>query len=265
MTRTRRAVRAIITPTIAVLCLAALSATAEESTTDPGTNTADQANTGDSTGSADSTGSLDAVDSPDAPVQPETTDPVIAAIDAFIAQQNVDKQKADWKTQLSKPPKLPFTSDVSYFWRLQTNKGRIKIKLFQDSAPMHTSSTIYLTRLGFYDDVVFHRVITGFMAQGGDPTGTGRGGPGYLYAGEFESGRKHDKPGMLSMANRGPNTDGSQFFLTFVATPRLNGKHTVFGEVVAGMATVKRLEKAGSQRGTPREKLVINKATIGVE
>ncbi len=197
--------------------------------------------------------------------QPEPADKAISAIDAFITAQKVDKQKSVWKSHLTKPPKVEFSSGSSYFWNLDTNKGSIKVKLYADSAPMHVSSTIYLTRLGFYDNVVFHRVIAGFMAQGGDPTGTGRGGPGYKYAGEFDGGRTHSKPGILSMANAGPNTDGSQFFLTFVATSFLNGKHTVFGEVVDGMETVKQLEKAGSRRGTPKEKLYIEKATISIE
>jgi cyclophilin family peptidyl-prolyl cis-trans isomerase len=130
---------------------------------------------------------------------------------------------------------------------------------------MHVSSTIYLTRLGFYDDTIFHRVIPRFMAQGGDPTGTGRGGPGYKYEGEFDASVKHNRPGLLSMANAGPDTDGSQFFITFVATPHLNGKHTIFGRVVEGMDTVKELEKLGSRNGTPREELQLEKATIAVE
>ncbi len=195
----------------------------------------------------------------------ESADKAIPAIDAFIVEQNVEKT-GNWKSKLKKPPMVEFASGKSYFWNLDTNKGMIKIQLYPDSAPMHVSSTIYLTRLGFYDDIIFHRVIPGFMAQGGDPTGTGRGGPGYKYAGEFEGGRKHDKPGILSMANAGPNTDGSQFFLTFVKTPHLDGKHTVFGGVVDGMDSVEKLEKAGSRgRGTPTEKLVIEKATISVE
>ena len=198
-------------------------------------------------------------------VAEESADKAVSTIDVFITEQNVDKQKSDWKSHLTKPPKVEFESGSTYFWNLDTNKGKIKIQLYPDSAPMHVSSTIYLTRLGFYDDVVFHRVIPGFMAQGGDPTGTGRGGPGYKYAGEFTGGRKHDKPGVLSTANSGPNTDGSQFFLTFVETPHLNGKHTVFGQVVDGMETVKQLEKSGSRRGTPTEKLFIEKATISVE
>ena len=154
---------------------------------------------------------------------------------------------------------------MDYFWNLETNKGAIKVKLMPDVAPMHVSSTIYLTRLGFYDDTIFHRVIQGFMAQGGDPTGTGRGGPGYKYNGEFDSSVKHDKPGLISMANAGPGTDGSQFFLTFVKTPHLNGKHTIFGRVVEGMDTVKDLEKAGSRSGKTKEKLLIESATISVQ
>ena len=100
------------------------------------------------------------------------------------------------------------------------------------------------------------------MAQGGDPTGTGSGGPGYQYAGEFSPKVRHDRPYLLSMANAGPNTDGSQFFLTFVPTPWLDGKHTIFGEVVEGQDTVKKLEAAGSPSGRPKEELKIIKATI---
>jgi cyclophilin family peptidyl-prolyl cis-trans isomerase len=192
-------------------------------------------------------------------------DAAIAAIDAFIAEQNVDKARRAWKSTLEKPPKVSFTAGKSYFWNLETNKGAIKVKLMPDVAPMHVSSTVYLTRLGFYDGTVFHRVIPKFMAQGGDPTGTGRGGPGYKYDGEFDASVKHDKPGMLSSANSGPGTDGSQFFLTFVKTPHLDGKHTIFGRVVEGMDTLKELEKAGGPRGKTKEKLVLESATISVE
>jgi peptidyl-prolyl cis-trans isomerase B (cyclophilin B) len=199
-------------------------------------------------------------------VEPE--DAAVAAIDAFIAEQNVDKAQRAWKSKLEKPPKVTFTAGKTYYWNLETNKGAIKVKLMPDVAPMHVSSTIYLTRLGFYDETIFHRVIPNFMAQGGDPTGTGRGGPGYKYDGEFDSSVKHNKPGMLSMANSGPGTDGSQFFLTFVHTPHLNGKHTIFGRVVEGMDTVKELENAGipgNRSGKTREKLLIESATISVE
>ena len=157
---------------------------------------------------------------------------------------------------------MEFAEGAEVKWVLETNLGKIVIDLMPAVAPMHVSSTIYLTKLGFYDDVVFHRVITGFMAQGGDPTGTGRGGPGYKYAGEFDSKVKHDKGGLLSMANAGPGTDGSQFFLTFVATPWLDGKHTIFGEVVEGMDVLKEMEKRGTRGGRPTEKLTIDRATI---
>ena len=192
------------------------------------------------------------------------TDP-IQAIDDFIAEKKIDTSRESWKTRLSKPPQVDFDASQSYFWMLETNKGDIKIELRADVAPMHVSSTIYLTRLGFYDSVVFHRVITGFMAQGGDPVGKGTGGPGYKYDGEFDSDVKHNKPGILSMANAGPGTDGSQFFLTFVPTPHLDGKHTIFGNVVDGMATVEALEAAGSRGGKPSEHLEITRATILVE
>ncbi len=199
------------------------------------------------------------------PADTKPEDAAIATIDAFIAEQNVDKTQKSWKSSLEKPPKAQFTAGKTYFWNLETSKGAIQVKLLPDVAPMHVSSTIYLTRLGFYDDTVFHRVIPRFMAQGGDPTGTGRGGPGYKYDGEFDSSVKHNRPGVLSMANSGPGTDGSQFFLTFVKTPHLDGKHTIFGKVVEGMDTVKELEKLGGRNGKTKEKLMLESATISVE
>ena len=207
-----------------------------------------------------------------APAQPtagttatQGDDVAIASIDEFIASQGIDKSGAGWKTSLPKPPQAEFPKDKTYHWLLNTNVGDIKIKLMPDVAPMHVTSTIYLTNLGFYDDVVFHRVIHGFMAQGGDPLGRGTGGPGYKYDGEFDSSVRHDRPGLLSMANAGPGTDGSQFFITFVPTPHLDGKHTIFGEVVEGMDTVKALEAKGSRSGRPTAQLKIEKATIEVE
>ena len=189
----------------------------------------------------------------------------VAAIQRFIDQQKIDKTKEGWKGRLPKPIDADF-SGAKVTWKLETNVGDIEIRLMPDVAPKHVTSTVYLTRLGFYDGTLFHRVIPGFMAQGGDPTGTGRSGPGYQYAGEFDPKVKHDRPGLLSMANAGPNTDGSQFFLTFVATPFLDGKHTIFGEVVSGMETLKKLEEKGTPgAGRPTTKLEIVKATIEVE
>jgi peptidyl-prolyl cis-trans isomerase B (cyclophilin B) len=192
-------------------------------------------------------------------------DSAIATIDVFIKSEGVDTSSSAWRTNLSAPPQAAFDEDSSYFWDLETNVGTVSVKLLPGTAPMHVSSTIYLTQLGFYDGLKFHRVITQFMAQGGCPLGTGTGGPGYQYAGEYDPSIKHDRPGLLSMANAGPGTDGSQFFLTFIATPWLDGKHTLFGEVVDGMAVVKQLESGGSESGQTSTPLQIDKATIRVE
>jgi cyclophilin family peptidyl-prolyl cis-trans isomerase len=193
------------------------------------------------------------------------TDVAIAAIDRFIAEQATDRNQADWKTRLPRPPQADFDASKRYLWNLATNVGDIAIQLMPDIAPMHVSSTIYLARLGFYDGVIFHRIITGFMAQGGDPLGQGTGGPGYNYDGEFSPSARHDRAGLLSMANAGPGTDGSQFFLTFVPTPHLDDKHTIFGEVVAGAETVKQLEERGSSSGRTSEELLMQTTTISVE
>jgi cyclophilin family peptidyl-prolyl cis-trans isomerase len=197
---------------------------------------------------------------------PDTkTDPAIADVDKFIAAQKIDKTNASWKQNVPKPPQVTFSKDKKYVWVLETNKGTMKITLKPDVAPMHVSSTIYLTRLGFYDGLIFHRVIPGFMAQGGDPTGTGMSGPGYKYDGELVATAKHDKAGVLSMAHAGPGTDGSQFFITFGPTPHLDMKHTVFGEVTDGMDVLKKIEAAGSPSGKTSEPLSITKATIVVQ
>ena len=197
-----------------------------------------------------------------------SSDGAVASIDKFIADQKaagkINTEKKDWKTKLPKPSKATFDAKSEYFWIMETNKGTVKIKLMPDSAPMHVSSTIYLARLGFYDNLTFHRVITNFMAQGGCPLGAGTGGPGYQYDGEYVKEVKHNKPGLLSMANAGPGTDGSQFFLTFVPTSWLDGKHTIFGEVVEGMDVVKKLEASGSESGRTKEALSIKKTTIEV-
>jgi cyclophilin family peptidyl-prolyl cis-trans isomerase len=198
--------------------------------------------------------------------QSKTEDPALKAIDDFIAKQKIDKSGSGWKESLPAPPKVEsWDASKRYLWDLETSLGKIVVQLMPDVAPMHVTSTVYLTKLGFYDGVVFHRVISGFMAQGGDPTGSGRGGPGYQYGGEFSNKVKHDKPGMLSMANSGPGTDGSQFFLTFVPTPHLDGKHTIFGEVVGGNNTLKKLEEKGSSSGRTSETLKIDRASIRVE
>ena len=192
-------------------------------------------------------------------------DSAMQQIEQFIATAKIDKTKPGWKTSLPKPPVATFDKAHTYFARMVTNKGTILIKFLPGVAPMHVTNFLYLTKLGFYDGIPFHRVITNFMAQGGCPLGTGTGNPGYGFNGEFSPNVKHDKGGLLSMANAGPGTDGSQFFLTFVPTPWLDGKHTIFGEVVEGMDVVKKLEAAGSQSGRTTEPLSMTKVTIEVK
>ena len=130
----------------------------------------------------------------------------------------------------------------------QTSKGPIHVRLFADKAPVTVANFVNLAQHGFYDGLNFHRVIADFMVQGGCPLGTGTGGPGYKFEDKCRPDLKHDAPGKLSMANAGPGTDGSQFFLTFVATPWLDNKHTIFGEVTEGMDNIDALPKGEPPR-----------------
>ena len=111
----------------------------------------------------------------------------------------IDKSDPNWKVKVTEPPMMAFEPGKTYFWQLDTNHGVMKFKLFHEESPKHANSTIYLTNIGFYDDVIFHRVIPGFMAQGGDPTGTGRGGPAYRYDGEFAAGLSHNNKTTLKI------------------------------------------------------------------
>ena len=134
----------------------------------------------------------------------------------------------------SSPPSLQIDPSKTYTATIKTNKGDMVLALTADKTPVTVNNFVFLAREGFYDGVPFHRVIDNFMIQGGDPTGTGRGGPGYRFQDEFDPSLKHDGPGVLSMANAGPGTNGSQFFITHVATPWLDGKHSVFGRLTEG-------------------------------
>ena len=136
-----------------------------------------------------------------------------------------------WNTS----PAMQIDPKKKYKARMETDKGTMVIELFADKAPRTVNNFVFLAREGFYDGIIFHRVISNFMAQGGDPTGRGSGGPGYKFADEFHPSLKHDKRGILSMANAGPNTNGSQFFITHGPTPHLDNKHSVFGQVVEGL------------------------------
>lgn len=137
--------------------------------------------------------------------------------------------------QWSKAPEMQLDPTKKYKAHMETDKGTIVIELFADKAPKTVNNFVFLAREGFYEGVMFHRVISNFMAQGGDPTGRGSGGPGYKFEDEFHPSLRHDKQGILSMANAGPNTNGSQFFITHGPTPHLDNRHTVFGQVVEGL------------------------------
>jgi peptidyl-prolyl cis-trans isomerase A (cyclophilin A) len=154
------------------------------------------------------------------------------------------------------------------FAKFDTTEGSFKVRLFADKTPKTVENFVSLaegTKTGkpFYDGTVFHRVIPDFMIQGGDPEGTGRGGPGYKFADEFHSDLRHSKPGILSMANAGPNTNGSQFFVTVAATPWLDRKHSVFGEVVEGYDIVEKISKvARNSQDRPLKEVRLNSVTI---
>lgn len=147
-----------------------------------------------------------------------------------------------------RPPEMALSPGKGYFATFHTEKGPFRVRLFADKAPETVNNFVSLARDGYFDGTTFHRVIGGFMAQGGDPTGTGTGGPGYTIRDEFHPDLSHTGPGILSMANAGPNTGGSQFFVTFDATPWLDGKHAVFGEVVEGMENVLSLRERDPMR-----------------
>lgn len=158
----------------------------------------------------------------------------IAVLFAFIlfAGACADAEK---QTQWDQAPEMTIDQNAIYLATLKTVKGDIKVELFADRAPVTVNNFIFLARAGYYDGTTFHRVLSGFMAQGGDPTGTGAGDPGYSFEDEFDPSLQFDDQGVLAMANGGPNTNGSQFFITFAPTPHLNGLHTIFGKVVEGM------------------------------
>lgn len=208
---------------------------------------------------------FDASDQVDASQTTAADSDSVEVVSLESAKSMVDKTDPNWKSKVTEPEMMTFEPGKTYIWELETNLGTMTFRLFHNESPLHVNSTVYLTELGFYDDIIFHRVIPGFMAQGGDPTGTGRGGPAYKYEGEFTSGLSHTKPGLLSMANAGPGTDGSQFFITFLPTQFLDGKHTIFGEIMSGAEVLSALEARGGPGGKTSEMLKIIQAKILVE
>ena len=165
------------------------------------------------------------------------------------------------KLQWKNPPGMEIDPKKKYTAVLDTDIGEIKLELYADKTPTTVNNFVFLAKQGFYDGTIFHRVISDFMVQGGDPEGTGRGGPGYRFGDEFHADLKHDKRGVLSMANAGPNTNGSQFFITHVATPWLDNKHSVFGQLIEGEEVFMSIpERDPSKVDSPAVKL--NSVTI---
>ncbi len=150
------------------------------------------------------------------------------------AEEELFMNKLRWDS----PPEMQIDTSKAYMAEIETNKGIIELELHSEHAPKTVNNFVFLAREGFYDGVSFHRVISNFMIQGGDPTGTGRGGPGYCFGDEVEENPLKHERGVISMANAGPNTNGSQFFITHSPQPHLNGKHTVFGKVVSSQDIV---------------------------
>ena len=154
--------------------------------------------------------------------------------------------------QWDTPPEMQIDTSKTYRIAIETNRGKMELELYAQHAPKTVNNFLFLTKEGFYDGVIFHRVIDDFMIQGGDPTGTGMGGPGYRFEDEFEGNPLvHDKA-VISMANAGPGTNGSQFFITHSPQPHLNGSHTVFGKVIEGKEVVDQIRK-----GDKMEKVTI--------
>src|SRR6478609_7172355 len=155
--------------------------------------------------------------------------------------------------QYNAPPQMSIDPSKSYTATIDTSRGTIVCELFAADAPKTVNNFVFLAREGFYDGTNFHRVIADFMVQGGDPTGTGRGGPGYRFEDEVRNNPNTHARGVLSMANAGPNTNGSQFFITHVETPWLNGKHTVYGRVLSGLDVVDSIQQGDTLKSVKIE------------
>ncbi len=199
------------------------------------------------------------------PAEPKKANPnvktiIILAVIAIIIVVAVSVLYMVSNTDGNQDNNAPNGNRIAVF---NTTKGIIKIELYEDKAPITTGNFINLTNEEFYDGLIFHRVISGFMIQGGCPYGTGTGDPGYSIPDEFHDDLKHDSPGILSMANSGPNTGGSQFFITVAETSWLDGAHSVFGKVIEGMDVVNAISEVGTDGSNkPLEDVTINSITI---
>lgn len=195
-------------------------------------------------------------------------DPALSAIDAYIAEVGVDTDGSGWRTRLPPPPMVAFAPGRAYVWNVETSHGPLRVRFLPDVAPAHVANAIYLTRLGFYDGNRSHRAIRDFMVQAGCPLENGTGDPGYALDLETRPGVGFDRVGVLAAANAGPDTDGSQFFLTFAPTAWLNGGYTVYGHVDGpeSLRTLHAMEQDANPRdGAPRAPIVFESFTVTVE
>jgi cyclophilin family peptidyl-prolyl cis-trans isomerase len=190
---------------------------------------------------------------------------IVLLVIGFFAWRLIPSNSGEPK-QYDAPPAISIDITKRYTATVEMeNGGEFVIELFDDKAPITVNNFVFLAREGFYDGTTFHRVLDGFMAQGGDPTGTGAGGPGYSFEDEFSDDLVFDRAGLLAMANSGPNTNGSQFFITFAPTPHLNGLHTIFGEVIEGMDVVNALTRRDPNQAPDFEGDKIKTVTITEE
>ena len=179
-------------------------------------------------------------------------------------EENLPEESLMSNKEWSSPPKMTIDEQNEYTAVIETDLGNIVLRLFANESPITVNNFVFLAQEGYYDGVMFHRVIHNFMVQGGDPTGTGSGGPGYMFGDEVNNGLKFDKPGLLAMANAGPGTNGSQFFITHVPTPHLTGNHTIFGEVIEGMDTVFAIPERNPQNAKDNG-VIMSKVTINTD
>ena len=199
--------------------------------------------------------------SPEAGPSPTTSQPP-EETGGVACDGEVPELASEEKKQYDKAPEMQIEENADYTATIQTSCGEVQIELLAKDAPVTVNSFVFLAREGFYDGLIFHRIIPGFMAQGGDPLGTGTGGPGYQFEDEFVDSLVFDEPGILAMANSGPATNGSQFFITVAPTEHLNGMHTIFGRVTGGMDVMTEIESLGTPEGAPTSPVYIEKVTI---
>lgn len=202
-------------------------------------------------------------DIPEVIPTPRIADTPTPAVIGTPTPETSESQSGRVIREYSQPPEMTIDPEGSYSAEIRTNQGAISVELYAEDAPVTVNNFVFLARQGFYDGVIFHRVIPDFMIQGGDPTGTGGGGPGYRFQDEIVPSLTFEGAGILAMANAGPGTNGSQFFITVAATPHLTGNHTIFGRVTAGQEVADAISKVPTSRGNrPREEVVIQSIEI---